>query len=185
MLDQVWKRERRDRSWETLTLVARVISSSCPGLWGPCPYRPLQLIGHGGRDWREVHCFVLERNPGEGKGYPIQHSGLENAMDCLVHGVAKRQIWLSEFHFHFGCFVAWIWPVGTRGEGSGTLWDTRPKLSWGPSHPPALRPEGLDSAWRKPLSQTHRLRGGLLPGSCWRSMTSNPSLRVPLKVLQY
>ena len=72
--------------------------------------------------------------------------------------VAKSQIWLSEFHFHFGCFVAWIWPVGTRGEGSGTLWDTGPKLSWGPSHPPALRPEGLDSAWRRPLSQTHQTR---------------------------
>ena len=80
-----------NRSWETLSLVARVISSSCPGLWGPCPDRPLQLIGHGGRDWGEVHCFVLGRTPAEGKGYPIQHSGLENAMDCIVHGVAKSQ----------------------------------------------------------------------------------------------
>ena len=130
MLEQVWKCERRDRSWETLSLVARVISSSCPGLWGPCPDRPLQLIGHGGRDWGEVHCFVLGRTPGEGKGYPIQHSGLENAMDCIVHGVAKSQTRLSDFHFHFNSFVAWIWPVGTRGEGSGTLWDTVPKLSW-------------------------------------------------------
>jgi len=25
----------------------------------------------------------------EGKGYPLQHSGLENSMDCVVHGVAK------------------------------------------------------------------------------------------------
>ena len=24
---------------------------------------------------------------GEGKGYPPQYSGLENAMDCIVHGV--------------------------------------------------------------------------------------------------
>ena len=31
----------------------------------------------------------LERSPGEGKGYPLQHSGLENSMDCIVHGVAK------------------------------------------------------------------------------------------------
>ena len=28
---------------------------------------------------------------GEGKGYPLQCSGLENAMDCIVHGVAKNQ----------------------------------------------------------------------------------------------
>ena len=28
---------------------------------------------------------------GEGKGYPLQYSGLENSMDCIVHGVAKSQ----------------------------------------------------------------------------------------------
>ena len=26
----------------------------------------------------------LERSPGEGKGYPLQYSGLENSMDCIV-----------------------------------------------------------------------------------------------------
>ena len=31
----------------------------------------------------------LERSPGEGKGYPLQYSGLENSMDCVVHGVAE------------------------------------------------------------------------------------------------
>ena len=29
------------------------------------------------------------RSPGEGKGYPLQYSGLENSMDCIVHGVAS------------------------------------------------------------------------------------------------
>ena len=29
------------------------------------------------------------RSLGEGKGYPLQYSGLENSMDCIVHGVAK------------------------------------------------------------------------------------------------
>ena len=29
----------------------------------------------------------LERSPGEGKAYPLQYSGLENSMDCIVHGV--------------------------------------------------------------------------------------------------
>ena len=41
------------------------------------------------------------RSPGEGKGYPLQYSGLENSMDCVVHEVAKSQIPLSDFHFHF------------------------------------------------------------------------------------
>ena len=29
--------------------------------------------------------------PGEGKGYPLQYSDLENSMDYVVHGVAKSQ----------------------------------------------------------------------------------------------
>ena len=29
------------------------------------------------------------RSPGEGKGYPLQYAGLENSIDCIVHGVAK------------------------------------------------------------------------------------------------
>ena len=32
----------------------------------------------------------LGRSPGEGKGYPLQHSGLENSMDCIVHGGLKE-----------------------------------------------------------------------------------------------
>ena len=31
----------------------------------------------------------LGRSPREGKGYPLQYSGLENSMDCIGHGVAK------------------------------------------------------------------------------------------------
>ena len=42
----------------------------------------------------------LGRSPGEGKRYPLQYSGLENSMDYIVHGVAKSQTRLSNFHFH-------------------------------------------------------------------------------------
>ena len=42
----------------------------------------------------------LERSPGEGKGYPLQYSALENSMDCIVHGVTKSQTRLSDLHFH-------------------------------------------------------------------------------------
>ena len=41
----------------------------------------------------------LGRSPGEGKGYPLQYSGLENSMDCIVCGVVKSQTQLSDFHF--------------------------------------------------------------------------------------
>ena len=33
----------------------------------------------------------LGKSPGEGKGYPLQYSGVENSMDCIVHGVAKSR----------------------------------------------------------------------------------------------
>ena len=33
----------------------------------------------------------LGRSPGEGKGYSLQYSGLENSIDCIVHGVAKSR----------------------------------------------------------------------------------------------
>ena len=41
----------------------------------------------------------LGRSPGEGKGYPLQYSGLEKSMDSIVHVVTKRCTWLSDFHF--------------------------------------------------------------------------------------
>ena len=41
----------------------------------------------------------LGKYPEEGKSYPLQYSGLENSMDCIVHGVPKDQTRLSDFHF--------------------------------------------------------------------------------------
>jgi len=42
----------------------------------------------------------LGRSSGEGKGYSLQYSGLENSMDSIVCGVTKSWTQLSEFHFH-------------------------------------------------------------------------------------
>ena len=42
----------------------------------------------------------LGRSPGERNSYPLQYSGLENSMDCIVHQVAKSWTRLSDFHFH-------------------------------------------------------------------------------------
>ena len=55
---------------------------------------------------KEAACYVgdlglisgLRRSPGEGKGCPLQYSGLENSMDCIVSGVAKNWTGLSDFH---------------------------------------------------------------------------------------
>ena len=43
----------------------------------------------------------LGRSPGEGKGCPLQNSGLENSVDCVVHGVAKSRTRLSDFHLAY------------------------------------------------------------------------------------
>ena len=63
----------------------------------------------GGSAGKESACNVgdlgsvlgLGKSPGEGKGYPLQYSALENSMDCIVHEVAKSWTQLSDFHFHF------------------------------------------------------------------------------------
>ena len=34
----------------------------------------------------------LGRSPGDGKGYPLQYSGLENSMDSIVHGITESDM---------------------------------------------------------------------------------------------
>ena len=71
----------------------------------------------GGSDGKESACNSrnlgsisgLGRFPGEGKGYPLQCSCLENPMDrgawwVTVHGVTKSWTQLSDLHFHFTSF---------------------------------------------------------------------------------
>ena len=48
-------------------------------------------------------------SPGEGKGYPLRYSGLENSVDCIVHGVTKRRTQLSGFHCHFRYICIWLY----------------------------------------------------------------------------
>ena len=53
----------------------------------------------------------LGRSPGEGKGYPLQYSGLENSMDCVVDGVANSWTRLSHtltFTFMYGYTCACV-----------------------------------------------------------------------------
>ena len=38
-----------------------------------------------------VRFLVWEDIPGEGTGYPLQYSVLENSMNCIVHGISKSQ----------------------------------------------------------------------------------------------
>ena len=40
----------------------------------------------------------LGRSPGEGNGYPLQYSGLENSIDYIVHVTTKSRTRMSDFH---------------------------------------------------------------------------------------
>ena len=51
-----------------------------------------------------VRSLGWEDSLKKGKGYPLQYSGLENSMDCIVHGVAKSRTRLSYFRFAFAFF---------------------------------------------------------------------------------
>ena len=84
--------------WDQWLLLASVYTFCCNGLSILAPF-PCGSAG------KEPACNVgdlgsipgLGRSPGEGKGYPLQYSGLENSMDYIVHAVAKSQTWLSGF----------------------------------------------------------------------------------------
>ena len=53
----------------------------------------------------------LGRSPGEGKGYRLQYSGLENSMDCIVHGVANSQTRLERFSLHYSMYSLHLLPL--------------------------------------------------------------------------
>ena len=84
------------------------------------------LLGHAG----DLGLIPgLGRSPGEGKGYPLQYSGQENSMNCLVHGIAKSRTRLNNFHFQWNIY-RWtnlrsltysriIWGGGGAGRGQG------------------------------------------------------------------
>ena len=64
----------------------------------------VRILGFpGGSDGKESTCKAenlglipgLGRYPGEGNGYPLQYSGLENSIACTIHGVTKSQTWLG------------------------------------------------------------------------------------------
>ena len=76
-----------------------------------CFYFPSVQYGRPGFDpW-------VEKTPGEGRGYPLQYSGLENSMDCIVHGVSNSWIRQSDFHSYFH-----TWPSSFRLTAAPVLW---------------------------------------------------------------
>ena len=87
------------------SLVAQTLKN-LPAMW------ETQDRFQGWKDSKESACNVgdpgsipgLERSPGDGNGYPLQYSCLENSVDreawqATIHGVTKSWTWLRNFHF--------------------------------------------------------------------------------------
>ena len=89
--------------WDDADWMASVCRCSCTR-WG----------FPGGSAGKESTCNAGDlslipgfgRSPGEWKGYPLEYSGLENSLDCIVHGVAEADMteWLS---LHFTSCTRW------------------------------------------------------------------------------
>ena len=78
-----------------------------------------------------VWSLGWEDSPGEGKGYPLQYSGLENSIYCTVHGVTENQTWLSDVHFLFTLckhnnarqvLLSSVYVIYLAVEGGLTVW---------------------------------------------------------------
>ena len=85
------------QGWNQIVRVFLFLSLG--SFWIPLPASPCGSAG------KESVCNAghlglitrLGRSLGEGKGYPLQYSGLENSMDCIVHRVEKSR--KDAFHF--------------------------------------------------------------------------------------
>ena len=45
--------------------------------------------------------LLIHIQQGEGTSYPLQYSGLENSMDCIVHGVTRSRTRLRDFRYTY------------------------------------------------------------------------------------
>ena len=95
------------------------------------------LVFPCGSAGKEPACIVgdlglipgLGISPGEGKGYPLQYSGLEKSMDCIVYGVAKSRTRLSNLHSFTHVYFAFTSMI-VLGKLPGMLFTTyRPPKS--------------------------------------------------------
>ena len=153
----------------------------------------------------------MGRSPGEEKGYPLLYSGLENSIDCIIHGIAESQTRLSDFHF-LSYYRA------RESQGPGFLgksiyctreceWQLTPVLLPGKPHGRrslvGCSPWGLEESDTTELDTTERLdfhfslscigegNGSLLQCSClenprdggawWAAVSGVPQSRTRLK----
>ena len=95
----------------------------------------------------------LGRSSGEGKGYPLQYSGLEDSMDSIVHGVPKNHTKLSDFHFLYRLLQASL--VAQMAPAIWGSWVL--SLSLKDSLEEGMATHSSILAWRIPMDRGARL----------------------------
>ena len=101
-----------------------------------------------------VGLLGWEDSPGEGNGYPLQYSNLENSMDWIVLGVSKSQTGLSDFHFIF-------------------FFHNKRKVQWVLLYIPWSRNSHMGTGHKAGRLQA-RTKAPAWTGPCW-----DPHLRIP------
>ena len=93
------------RGWER-----KMVQSLGKAGWRFLKWLSIELASFpGGLAGKESACnagdlsMILELggSPGEGSGYPLQYSGLENPTDYTVHRFTKSRTQLCDFHFKY------------------------------------------------------------------------------------
>ena len=149
-----------------------------------------------GSTGKESTCHVgdlgsipgLGRSPGEGSGYPLRYAGLENSMDCIVHGITKSQTRLSKFHFtslHFIC-KSWVSLVTQLVKNTPAMQETPVQfLGWEDPLEKGTATHSSILTWRIPWrEETDRLQSMGLQrvGHVWVTFTS---LHVNLRCINH
>ena len=106
----------------------------------------------------------LGRSAGEGIGYRLQYSGLENSMDCIVHRVAKTRTWLSDWSD-----LIWLYPARLLcpwGFSRQEYWSGLPCPLPGGSSQPGIKPRSstllVESLLFEPPGKSKNTRVGNL-----------------------
>ena len=116
----------------------------------------------------------LGRSPREGKGYPLQYYGLENAIDSIVLGVAESgmtECLSLSTHPLTLCSVAYLC-IHSSSPALDILWRPESHLQW---HTLCYKWENLNIALEWVLSETHSVMPDLAtPGTIESMAFSRP-----------
>ena len=132
----------------------------------------------------------MGRSPAEGKGYPLQYSGLENSMDCIVWGckeldmIERLSLSLSGLRREMSetVFVNFLWL-----EKIDCIWETRSFMIGSVQFSRSVmsdsfQPYKLYSPWNSPGQNTGVGSLSLLQG-IFPSQGSNPGILYCRRIL--